>query len=124
MPPHRPRVTDTDPRKAKRAERTIVALFYLSIVGAVFAMAAYFAFPIQANDLGSVRLNNLFLGIGLSLALLAIGVGAVHWGKVLMADHEGVDIRHPIRGDREDPRPCGRDLRPRRTRSRASAAAP
>jgi quinol---cytochrome c reductase iron-sulfur subunit len=101
MPPHRARVTDTDPRKAKRAERTIVALFYLSIVGAVFAMAAYFAFPIQANDLGSVRLNNLFLGIGLSLALLAIGVGAVHWGKVLMADHEGVDIRHPIRGDQK-----------------------
>jgi ubiquinol-cytochrome c reductase iron-sulfur subunit len=99
MPPHRPRVTDHDPRKAKRAERAIVALFYVSIVGAVFAMAAYFAFPIQANDLGSVRLNNLLLGIGLSLALLGIGVGAVHWGKVLMADHEGVDIRHPIRGD-------------------------
>ncbi|MGN6744399.1 MAG: cytochrome bc1 complex Rieske iron-sulfur subunit [Amnibacterium sp.] len=99
MPPHRARVTDEDPRKAKRAERTIAALFYVSIVGAVFAMAAYFAFPIQANDLGSVRLNNLFLGLGLSLALLAIGVGAVHWGKVLMADHEGVDIRHAIRGD-------------------------
>src|SRR5579875_1953687 len=99
LPPHRPRVTDTDPKKAKRAERVIVGLFYLSIVGAVFAMAAYFAFPIKADDLGSVRLNNLFLGVGLSLALLAIGVGAVHWGKVLMADHEGVDIRHPIRGD-------------------------
>jgi ubiquinol-cytochrome c reductase iron-sulfur subunit len=99
LPPHRPRVTDSDPKAAKHAERVIAALFYLSIVGAVFAMAAYFAFPIRANDLGSVRLNNLFLGVGLSLALLAIGVGAVHWGKVLMADHEGVDIRHPIRGD-------------------------
>src|SRR3978361_551151 len=75
MPPHRPRVTDTDPRKAKRAERTIVALFYLSIVGAVFAMAAYFAFPIQANDLGSVRQNNLFLGLGLSLPLPALRGG-------------------------------------------------
>jgi ubiquinol-cytochrome c reductase iron-sulfur subunit len=99
LPPHRPRVTDSDPKAAKHAERVIAGLFYLSIVGAVFAMAAYFAFPIRANDLGSVRLNNLFLGVGLSLALLAIGVGAVHWGKVLMADHEGVDIRHPIRGD-------------------------
>jgi ubiquinol-cytochrome c reductase iron-sulfur subunit len=99
LPPHRARVTDRDPKAAKHAERAIVALFYVSIVGAVFAMAAYFAFPIHANDLPSVRLNNLFLGLGLSLALLAIGVGAVHWGKVLMADHEGVDIRHPIRGD-------------------------
>jgi ubiquinol-cytochrome c reductase iron-sulfur subunit len=99
LPPHRQRVTDRDPKAAKHAERAIVALFYVSIVGAVFAMAAYFAFPIHANDLPSVRLNNLLLGLGLSLALLAIGVGAVHWGKVLMADHEGVDIRHPIRGD-------------------------
>ncbi|MCU1475103.1 ubiquinol-cytochrome c reductase iron-sulfur subunit [Amnibacterium sp.] len=101
LPPHRPRVTDSDPKAAKHAERAIVALFYVSIVGAVFAMAAYFAFPIHADDLASVRLNNLFLGLGLSLALLAIGVGAVHWGKVLMADHEGVDIRHPIRGDQK-----------------------
>jgi ubiquinol-cytochrome c reductase iron-sulfur subunit len=99
LPPHRARVTDIHPKSAKRAERTIVALFYVSIVGAVFSMAAYFAFPISANDLGSVRLNNLCLGLGLSLALLGIGIGAVHWGKVLMADHEGVDIRHPIRGD-------------------------
>ncbi|HET6825266.1 MAG TPA: Rieske 2Fe-2S domain-containing protein [Amnibacterium sp.] len=99
LPPHRARVTDKSPKAAKHAERAIVALFYVSIVGAVFAMAAYFAFPITANDLGSVRLNNLCLGIGLSLALLGIGIGAVHWGKVLMADHEGVDIRHPIRGD-------------------------
>ncbi|MDH2444682.1 Rieske 2Fe-2S domain-containing protein [Amnibacterium sp. CER49] len=99
MPPHRARVTDTDPKAAKRAERIIVGLFYISIVGAVFAMAAYFAFPIRSNDLGSVRLNNLMVGLGLSFALLAIGVGAVHWGKVLMADHEGVDLRHPQRGD-------------------------
>src|SRR4051794_7308810 len=99
LPPHRARVTDQDPKKAKRAERTIVGLFYLSIVGAVIAMASYFAFPIKPDDLGSVRLDNLLLGLGLSLALLAIGVGAVHWGKVLMVDHEGVDIRHPQRGD-------------------------
>ncbi len=99
LPPHRPRVTDTDPRQAKKQERRIVALFYVSLAGSVFSMAAYFAFPIKANDLGSVRLNNVMVGLGLSFALLAIGVAAVHWGKVLMVDHEGVDIRHPIRGD-------------------------
>jgi ubiquinol-cytochrome c reductase iron-sulfur subunit len=99
LPPHNVRVTDTDPRKAKHAERAIVTLFFLSFVGTVFSMAAYFAFPIHPNDLGSVRLNNLCLGLGLSLALLTIGVGAVHWGKTLMSNHEGVDIRHPQGGD-------------------------
>src|ERR1700712_4822485 len=100
IPPHRPRITDTQPKAAKRAEHVIVALFYVSLVGSVFAMAAYFAFPIRPDDLASVRLNNLFIGIGLSFALLAIGIAAVHWGKVLMFDHEGVDIRHPVHGDR------------------------
>ncbi|MFD1722763.1 ubiquinol-cytochrome c reductase iron-sulfur subunit [Amnibacterium endophyticum] len=99
LPPHRPRVTDLDPKAAKTAERLIVTLFYVSLAGSIFSMAAYFAFPIRQNDLGSVRLNNLLIGLGLAFALLAIGVAAVHWGKVLMVDHEGVDIRHPVRGD-------------------------
>jgi len=101
FPPHRPRVTDLDPQADRRAERAVYTLFYLSIVGSVFAIAAYLAFPIQAEDPNSVRLNNLFIGLGLSLALLAIGIGAVHWGKALMFDHEGVDERHPVRGTDE-----------------------
>ncbi|MGY4856805.1 cytochrome bc1 complex Rieske iron-sulfur subunit [Cryobacterium sp. AP23] len=101
FPPHRPRVTDLDPRAEKRAERTVYTLFYLSIVGSVFAIAAYMLFPIVPEDPGSVRLNNLFIGIGLALALLALGIGAVHWGKALMHDEEGIDIRHPVRGSEE-----------------------
>lgn len=101
LPPHRKRVTDLDPKKDKRAERLVYTLFYLSIVGSVWAIAAYMIFPIESEDLGSVRLNNLFIGLGMALALLAIGIGAVHWGKALMADHEGIDIRHPIRGSEE-----------------------
>jgi ubiquinol-cytochrome c reductase iron-sulfur subunit len=99
LPPHRERITDIDPKAAKRTERAIVTLFFVSFVGTVFAMAAYFAFPIQPNDLGSVRLNNLCLGLGLSLALLCIGIGTVHWGKALMVNHEGVDVRHKVGGD-------------------------
>ena len=98
FPPHRPRVTDLDPRKERRAERVVYTLFYLSIVGSVWAVAAYLAFPIVDGDPGSVRLNNLFIGIGSTLALLAIGIGAVHWGKALMHEKEGVDLRHPVRG--------------------------
>jgi len=101
FPPHRPRVTDLNPSAERRAERTVYTLFYLSIVGSVFAIAAYMAFPIVETDPGSVRLNNLFIGLGLALALLAIGIGAVHWGKALMSDHEGIDIRHPVRGSEE-----------------------
>ncbi len=101
LPPHRKRVTDLDPKKEKRAERTVYTLFYLSIVGSVWAVAAYMAFPINPADPMSVRLNNLFIGLGIALALLALGIGAVHWGKALMADHETIDERHPVRGTDE-----------------------
>jgi ubiquinol-cytochrome c reductase iron-sulfur subunit len=98
VPPHALRVTDVDPKAAKHAERVIVLLFYVSVVGSVFAMAAYFAFPIRPDDLGSVRLNNVFIGLGLAFALLAIGIAAIHWSKALMDDREGIDIRHPVPG--------------------------
>lgn len=98
FPPHRSRVTDVDPKKDRGAERAVYTLFYVSIVGSVFAIAAYMAFPIVPADPGSVRLNNLFIGLGLTLALFAIGIGAVHWGKALMHDQEGIDERHPVHG--------------------------
>ena len=101
FPPHRDRVTDIDPKADRNAERTVYTLFYVSIVGSIFAIVAYMAFPIVPEDMGSVRLNNLFIGLGLSLALLALGIGAVHWGKALMYGHEGVDERHPVRGTDE-----------------------
>lgn len=101
LPPHRKRVTDLDPKKDKRAERAVYTLFYLSIVGSVWAVAAYIAFPIEPEDIASVRLNNLFIGLGMALALLAIGIGAVHWGKALMHDEEGIDYRHKVGGNQE-----------------------
>ena len=101
FPPHRPRVTDLDPTAERRAERWVYSLFYLSIVGSIFAIVAYMVFPIDAANIASVRRNNLFIGLGLALALLAIGIGAVHWGKALMSDHEGIDERHPVPGTPE-----------------------
>ncbi|GAA4154461.1 Rieske 2Fe-2S domain-containing protein [Gryllotalpicola daejeonensis] len=98
FPTHRPRLTDTHPEQSRRAERTIFTLFYLSIAGSVWAIAAYLAFPIESGDMGDIRLSTLFIGLGMVLALLGIGIGAVHWGKQLMVDHEGIDIRHPVRG--------------------------
>ena len=100
FPPHRPRVTDEDPKREKRAQRTVYTLFYLSILGSVWAIAAYMLFPIESNDVGAVRLNNMFIGLGATLALLGIGFGAVHWGKSLMDDVELVDDAPPDRRQR------------------------
>lgn len=101
FPEHRARVTDLDPKKMKRAERIVYVLFYASILGSIFAVFAYMYFPIEDGTTTSVRLNTLFIGLGISFALLAIGIAAVHWGKAVMDDHEGVDERHPVRGTDE-----------------------
>lgn len=101
LPPHRERITDIDPKRMKRAVRIVGTLFYASILGSVFAVFAYMYFPIVNDDLTSVRLNTLYIGLGIAFALLAIGIAAVHWGKAVMADHEGVDHRHPTRGSDE-----------------------
>jgi len=98
LPPHRLRVTDIDPKKEKTAERRVYTLFYLSIVGSVFAVAAYVAFPIKSGDSNSVRLNTLFLGLGISLGLIALGIGAIYWAKNLMRGDELSELRHLTRG--------------------------
>ncbi len=101
LPPHRPRVTDLDPKADRRNERMVSLLFYLSIVFSVAAIVAYFAVPIVEDDPWSVRLNTLFLGLSIAGALLSIGVGATHWAKALMDNAERVEMRHPTRGTEE-----------------------
>ncbi|GAA2526318.1 Rieske 2Fe-2S domain-containing protein [Microbacterium mitrae] len=100
LPPHRERITDKDPKAEKRAERTVYSLFYLSLAGSIWAVAAYMLFPIedQIRPLAAVRANNLYIGLGIALALLAIGIGAIHWSKALMSDKEFVEERHGTRG--------------------------
>ncbi|WP_291050582.1 Rieske 2Fe-2S domain-containing protein [Herbiconiux sp.] len=100
-PPHRHRITDTDPKEAKKAARSVYTLFYLSIAGSIFALAAYMAFPIEDGSINAIRLNTLFIGVGSALGLFGIGLGAVHWGKALMYDKEGIDERHPVQGTPE-----------------------
>ena len=100
LEPHRVRMTDKSEKHAKRANRQVATLFLLSIVGSVFAIVAYFAFPIN-EDLGTVRNNTFFLGLGITLGLLGIGFGAVHWAKTLMPDAEVSEPRHQTRGREE-----------------------
>ncbi|MFT4123602.1 MAG: Rieske 2Fe-2S domain-containing protein [Microbacteriaceae bacterium] len=98
LPPHRARVTDTDPKKQAVASRRVTGFFFLSIIGSVLAAAFYIAFPIDAGDLGSVRLNNLAVGLSMAFSLLGIGLGSVYWAKALISDEEIVELRHETRG--------------------------
>ena len=84
LPSHRERITDQDPKAEKRADRTVYTLFYLSLAGSIWAVAAYMLFPIEDGSLASIRSNNFFIGLGIALALLSIGIGAIHWSKALM----------------------------------------
>ena len=101
LPPHRLRVTDMDPAAEKAAARRVSTFFLLSIVGSVFAVVAYIIFPIVPGDAASVRLNTLFLGLGITLALLPLGLGAIYWAKTLMRGDELTEPRHPTRGTEE-----------------------
>lgn len=98
LPPHNPRVTDLDPKKERQASRRVGGLFLLSIAGSIFAIVAYIVFPIIPGDQASVRLNTMFLGIGITLALIPLGIGAVYWAKNLMKNDELVEMRHGTRG--------------------------
>lgn len=91
---HRARLGDTDPKANKRAERQVVVLFTISILGTIGAIVAYALVP-PGETVGSMRLSNLLLGLGLFLGLAGIGLAAVHWAKSLMNDHERSEDRHP-----------------------------
>ncbi|MFM7013920.1 MAG: Rieske 2Fe-2S domain-containing protein [Actinomycetota bacterium] len=100
LEPHRVRMTDKSPKHEAAAAKQVSFLFFLSVIGSAFALWAYFAFPIT-EELSTVRNNTLFLGIGMALSLLGIGIGAVHWAKTLMPDFEVTEARHATRGSDE-----------------------
>jgi ubiquinol-cytochrome c reductase iron-sulfur subunit len=101
LPPHRQRITDSDPTKERLAERRVSGFFFLSVIGSILAVVFYFLFPIVPGDLASVRISTLSLGLAIALGLLGIGIGAVHWAKALMSDAEIVEMRHGTRGTDE-----------------------
>ena len=97
-PEHRPRQSDLDPAANKRAERQVVFLFALSVIGTLGFLVAYFAVP-PGETVASMRLSNLLLGLGLFLAMFSIGIAAVHWAKALMNSEEKSEDRHTLRSN-------------------------
>jgi quinol---cytochrome c reductase iron-sulfur subunit len=98
LEPHLPRLTDVDERAAKRATRQVATFFGLVPILCIGFVVVYFAVPGSWYvDFGPLRANtrNLLLGLTFGLALLFIGVGAVHWARKLMDDEEVIDYRHP-----------------------------
>jgi ubiquinol-cytochrome c reductase iron-sulfur subunit len=110
LPPHRPRLSDTDPAAAKRAERQVVLLFAISIIGTVGFLVAYALVP-PGETVASMRLSNLLLGLGLFLAMFGIGAAVAHWAKTLMNHHERVEERHSLTSSDEDRRVAVQKLR-------------
>ena len=95
-PEHHDRRSDLEPAADKRAERQVVVLLTVSVLGTLGFIVAYFAVP-PGTTAASMRTSNLVLGLGLFLGLLGIGTAAVHWAKSLMNDHEMSEDRHPQR---------------------------
>ncbi|WP_062202118.1 cytochrome bc1 complex Rieske iron-sulfur subunit [Demequina salsinemoris] len=100
VPFHRPRKADVDPKAADKAERQTAAIFGLSIVGTIVALVGYFGMD-MGESVTSIRTFNAVLGLGIALAMLGIGIGAIHWAKTLMRDHEMVEERHEMRSSDE-----------------------
>ncbi len=112
LPHHAPRLTDVDAKHAKTAERQVVLLFVISILGALLFWFAYFGIKIGGNyyDVlnpeanNTLRLQNLLMGLGIAFSMFGIGIGIVHWARTLMPDHEMEESRHAIsaEADRAD----------------------
>ncbi|MFG3283832.1 Rieske 2Fe-2S domain-containing protein [Streptomyces sp. NPDC048111] len=100
LPAHKPRVQDIDERAAKRSERAVAFLFFLSMVATVGFIASYVIFPVDKIvfifPFGHVSVLNFALGLTLGVALFCIGAGAVHWARTLMSDVEMPAERHEI----------------------------
>ena len=106
LPEHVYRKSDTDPKAADRAERQVAAMFGVSALGTVLLVVSYVFIPddifIFIPIMGNQNAHQLGLGLGMAISLFFIGLGAIHWAKTLMPDHEVVMQRHEFRSPEED----------------------
>jgi ubiquinol-cytochrome c reductase iron-sulfur subunit len=102
LPVHEPRLTDTDPKAAKRSERAVATMFGIAALSSLVFVVGYVLLPVGDGDLEQVGTSNLVLGLSLGLGLFLIGAGAIHWARKLMPDIERVQERHSLASTAED----------------------
>ncbi|MFV0428861.1 MAG: Rieske 2Fe-2S domain-containing protein [Arachnia sp.] len=94
---HVERYADANPAAGQRTYLAILAMLAAVPVLAIAFIVIYFAVPRQwAVDFGPLHANALHVGLGLTagLAVLLIGMAAVQWARLIMDDHESVEVRH------------------------------
>jgi ubiquinol-cytochrome c reductase iron-sulfur subunit len=104
LPEHHWRPTDVDEHAAKRAERQVALLFGLSALCTLAFFVAYFTLDIGevTDTFINLGASTVALGAALGGALLFIGIGIIQWARKLMADHEIVEMRHPVASSAAD----------------------
>jgi ubiquinol-cytochrome c reductase iron-sulfur subunit len=106
MEPHVPRKADIDPKAAIRAERQVATMFGLSSLMIILFVIAYSKVPadllITIPVIGTLNANHLAIGFTFGMAILLIGLGAIHWAKKLMPDEEVIQERHALTSSNED----------------------
>jgi quinol---cytochrome c reductase iron-sulfur subunit len=88
-----------NPARAKNAERLVAACFILSMLASIGFIAAYVGLEVHSVD-ATLR-SNLALGLSMSVAFLAMGVGATIWVRHLTPEVELVEERHPLASTEE-----------------------
>jgi quinol---cytochrome c reductase iron-sulfur subunit len=83
-----------NPAKAKAAEKVVATCFIVSMLASIGFIAAYVGLEVHSVD-ATLR-SNLALGTSMSVAFLAMGVGATIWVRNIMPDVEQVEERHPL----------------------------
>ncbi len=96
LPPDDPRVII----HARRVEKIVAACFILAFIAGCGFIAAYIGLEVHSVD-ATLR-SNLALGFSLSVALAALGLGALLWVRHLMPNVELVEQRHDLRSDPGD----------------------
>lgn len=106
LPHHEPRLTDIDPKAARRAERQVAIMFGLAAVLILSFVVVFMKTPldsvVELPFLGPVSTSNLLLGLTFGLGTFLIGAGAIHWARKLMANEEVAQERHPLSSTPEE----------------------
>ena len=87
-------------KAAKRAERLVALCFFIAFLGGVGFIVAYWVLQVHTPE--ATRLSNIGLGVSLTVALLALGFGAVIWVRRIMPEYEVVQERHPLASTAEE----------------------